>query len=84
MYYNKSETRSMRNKGNALAAGLAFTSIVGGALGGPAGAVVAAGVTGVWAGYTATVASNAVSDGKCLEIKLPTLKAGVYSGGYCK
>ncbi|MEV5874244.1 hypothetical protein AB0L75_08435 [Streptomyces sp. NPDC052101] len=84
VYYNKKETKWMRNKGNALAAGLAFSSIVGGALGGPAGAVVATGVTGIWAGYTATVASNAVSDNKCLKIKLPMLKAETYSGGYCK
>ncbi|MGW1287462.1 hypothetical protein ACWD4N_28135 [Streptomyces sp. NPDC002586] len=84
VYYNKNETKWMRNKGNALAAGLAFSSIVGGALGGPAGAVVATGVTGIWAGYTATVASNAVSDNKCLKIKLPMLKAETYSGGYCK
>ena len=84
IYYNRAETKWMRNKGNIIAMGSATAAAVGAIAGGPIGATVGAGFTAAWATYTATVAGNAYGDGQCLKIKLPTPTAGAYKGGYCK
>ena len=77
--YNRAETRSLKTGSAGYAAAATLCAIFGAETAG-----VACGVGGVLVEQWAYVASNAYGDGKCVKIKLPTMLAYAYSGGYCK
>lgn len=68
-YFNRSETRQMRNKAGILA--------VLGTLCATTGFIPCA-VLGAIYGIWAVMAANAYSDGRCLKIKWPTMEPGSY------
>lgn len=73
IYYNASETRSMRDQGVIIGALFAAMAMIA-AL--PGGSLIAAamGVIGLTAvGVIATTASNAVADRRCLRVDIPSL-----------
>ena len=79
VYYNRAETRSLKTASAAAAAAAGICAFFGAETLGAA--CVAA---GVFYGQWLYVASNAYSDGNCIQIKVPTMWASAYSGGYCK
>lgn len=77
-YYNRAETRTMKTAWGAgvVASGLCayFWAETAGAA-----CAVSAALMGQWM----YVAGNVYADGHCVKIKIPTLWAYGYSGGYC-
>jgi hypothetical protein len=78
-YYSRKETRSLKTRTAVYTAVSAICAAFGTQTGGAA--CVAAGVVAYQWNY---VAGNAYSDGKCVKIKVPTMWAYAYAGGYCK
>ena len=79
VYFNRAETRTLRT---ATAAAAAAASICGAFGAQTFGLVCAASTTlqGQWS----YVANGAYASRKCVKIKVPTMWASTYSGGYCR
>jgi hypothetical protein len=79
IYFDKAETRRARSYAGAAWALGAACAFIGSATFG-AGCIAA----GIEAGWIAVQAANAVGDGRCLKIKVPTFEPGTYRGGHCR
>ena len=79
VYFNRRETRSLRTVTAAAAAAATICATMGAQTLG-----VACGVSGAAVHQWSYVAANAHSAQKCVKIKLPTMWASAYTGGYCR
>lgn len=73
--YSKAETRNMRDQGVIIGAIVGAGAAIAAAAGPAAPAIIAAvyAATTVAVGVIATTASNAVGDGKCLQLDIPSM-----------
>ena len=79
VYFNRAETRRLKTA--------SFTASMAGTICASFGLQTFGTVCGVTAaaqGQWNYVATNTYAQGKCVKIKIPTLVASSYSGGYCR